>query len=544
MNLLACALRFVIVILAGALTSEARDMLYSLAPTVVIDTAVSAAELNSQIANAAAGTTFILTIGVHEFEAPIIITRSDITLRGESETGTQLRFSLPVGQEATNIQITGGTKTYVSTATNNITAGSNTITVANVGSLQAGDSIYIYQPNTAEYLSANGWTNVTMTDAANRPFREFIAEIDRIEGDQVILKSPVPFAMDATETRVFEIDMVKNVALSDFTVTNDLPPANPYNFINALPAYDSKSAIQFTGTLNASLSHVSVLNAASNGVTVQSSTGFTGNDILVDGALNKGGEGNGYGILVSESFNNTFTGLDLYNGRHSFILSAWNAETGNTVQINNTNRDINFHGSPDRGNTITVDHAVLQYDPSQNTSGVNSIWALVSHGGRSQPYTDIYATNDVQFHFAVGASAADTIFGTADGDYLNGAGGADKINGGAGNDYIVGGLKRDIMTGGAGSDTFLLKMGDDLDRIKDFTFGATGDTLIFAGNAAVTSMANLKFTQTGADLTIKYGVNSTVILENHTIADVSAANLVFDPSGAQTAAAWNGDYVL
>jgi Ca2+-binding RTX toxin-like protein len=512
--------------------------------TIMIGTTITAAALNAMIATAAAGTTFILENGVHEFNAPIVINRSDITLRGESETGTQLRFSLPPGQEATNIQITGGAKTYLSTAETAIAAGATSITMAHVGDLKAGDSVYLYQPNTAEYLAANGWTNVTMADAAAHPFREFIAEIDHIEGKQVFLKSPVPSAMDAAETRVFEIDMLHNVSLSDFTVTNNLPEANPFNFINRLPAYDSKSAIQFTGTSGGSLSHVSVLNAASNGVTILSSTGFTGSDILVDGAVNKGGEGNGYSVLLSESFNNIFTDLDLYNGRHSFIFSAWNAEAGNTVQINNTNRDINFHGSPDRGNTVTVDHAVMQYDSSQNTSGVNSVWSMVSQGGKTQPFTDIYATNQVQFHFTVGASAADTIFGTAAGDYLNGGGGADKINGGAGNDFIVGGLKRDVLTGGTGSDTFLFKLGDDLDKITDFAFGTNGDTIIFSGNPAVTSMGNLKFTQTGADLSIKYGVNSTVILQNHTLADVNALNFQFDPTGTHTLPAWNGDFIL
>jgi Ca2+-binding RTX toxin-like protein len=512
--------------------------------TILIDTTVTAAALNAMIASAVAGTTFILENGVHVFDAPIVIARSDITLRGESEAGTQLQFSLSTGAEATNIQITGGVKTYVSTADMAIAAGAMSITMADVGDLKAADAIYLYQPNTAEYLAANGWTNVTMADAAGHPFREFIVEIDHIEGNQVFLKSPVPFAMDATETRVFEIDLLHNVNLSDFTVTNNLPAANPYNFINVLPAYDSLSAIQFTGTTGSSLSHVSILNAASTGVTILSSIGFNGNDILVDGAVNKGGGGNGYGILLSESFNNSFDGLDLYNSRHAFILSAWNAETGNSVHINNTNRDVNFHGSPDRGNSVSVDHAVMQYDPSQNTSGVNSVWAMVSHGGKFHPYTDIFPLNQVQFHFAVGASAADTIFGTAAGDYLNGGGGADKINGGDGDDFIVGGLKRDVMTGGAGQDTFLLKMGDDLDKITDFTFGVDGDTIVFAGNIKVASMADLKFTQNGADLYIKYGVNSTVILQNHTIADVNAANFEFDPTGSHTTAAWNGDFVF
>jgi Ca2+-binding RTX toxin-like protein len=512
--------------------------------TIMISTTITAAALNALIASADAGTVFVLENGVHEFDAPLIIARSDIILRGESEIGTQLHFSFATGSEATDIQVVGGAKTYVSTAANAIAAGATAITVANASSLHAGDTIYMYQPNTAEYLAANGWTNVTMADAAGHPFREYIVEIDHIEGNKIFLKSPVPFAMDATETRVFNIDMLHNVQLSDFTVTNNLPAANPFNFVNPLPAYDSLSAIQFTGTSGSSLSHVSVLNAASNGISITSSINFNGHDLLVDGAVNKGGDGNGYGILLSESFNNHFDGLDLYNGRHAFILSAWNAETGNTVQINTTNRDINFHGSPDRGNVITVEHSVLQYDPAQNTSGLNDIWSMVSHGGKNHPYTNIYATNQVQFHYAVGASAADDIRGTSGNDYLNGGGGADKIIGGAGDDFIVGGLKRDILTGGAGHDTFLFKMGDDLDKITDFAFGVGGDTIIFAGNAAVHSIADLKFSQVGTDLYVKYGVNSTVILQNHTLADVNAGNFEFDPNGTQTLTAWSGDFIL
>lgn len=514
------------------------------AQTIMIGTNVTAAALNLLIASADPGATFVLENGIHTFDAPIVISRSDVTLRGESEAGTTLHFSFAAGFAASDIQVLGGAKTYVSTATSAIAKGQTSITVGNVGSLQAGDSIYIYQPNTQAYLDANGWTNVSMVDAASRPFREFIAEIDRVEGNTVYLKSGIPFAMDAVETRVFEIDLLKNVQLSDFTVTNNLPPANAFNFVNPLPAYDSMSAIDIKGVSGGSVSHVSILNAASNGLSLTSSIGFTGADIRVDGAVNKGGDGNGYGILLSEAFNNNFNGLDLLNGRHAFVLSAWNAESGNKVQINTTNRDINFHGSPDGGNTVTIDRAILQYDPPQNTSGLNDIWSLVSHGGTNHASVNFYTQNQITFKYAVGAGAKDDIRGTSGNDYLNGRGNADKINGGAGDDFIVGGLKRDVLTGGAGEDTFLLRKGDDLDKITDFQFGLDGDTIIFSGNAAVMSIANLVFTQIGADITIKYGVNSTVILQKHTLADVDASNFSFDPSGADSLPAWNGDFIL
>jgi Ca2+-binding RTX toxin-like protein len=515
-----------------------------MATELMISTTVTAAVLNALIASADPGTALILENGIHNFDAPLVIARSDVTLKGQSEAGTILHFSFATGTEASDIQVNGGAKVYLGTLADAIKKGQTTIIMNDASSMHAGGSVYFYQPNTVEYLAANGWNNVNLAEAANRPFREYIAEIDHIEDDQVFLKSPVPFAMDAGLAKVFTIDLLKGVALSDFTVNNDLPRASPYEFVNRLPAYDSLSAIQISGTLGGKISNVSILNAASNGMSLSSSTNFIGHNILVDGAVNKGGEGNGYGVVLSEAFNNSFNGLDLLNGRHGFIFSAWNAETGNQVQINSTNRDVNFHGSPDVGNMISVDRAMLDYNSALDSRGSADIWSLVNHGGTNHAYTPIYSENGVAFHYAVGASGADEVRGSAGNDYLNGKGGADHIDGGLGDDFIVGGLKRDAMTGGAGSDTFMLRMGDDLDKITDFTFGVGGDTLIFSGNPVVTSIANLKFTQIGADLGIKYGVNSTVILLNHNMADVQAANFEFDSSGKTYAAAWNGYFVI
>jgi hypothetical protein len=527
----------------AAITADGVQLVH-VPPTILIGTDTTAAELNAMIASAEAGTTFVLADGVHEFTAAIVIAHDDITLRGQSEDGTILHFSFAPGTEADAIQLTGGAKTYVGLAQAAITAGQDVITLADGHGLTAGDAIYLYQPNTPEYLAANGWTNVLWEDADQRPFREYIVEIESVDGNAIHLKSPVPYSMDLGEARVFVIDMLRNMALSDFTVTYDLGAANPYDFVNTQAGYDGLSAIHLTAASGAALTNISIVDAASNGILLTSSIGVTAGNILVDGSHNKGGDGNGYNILLSESFGNTFTGLDLYNGRHSVVFSAWNAETGNTIEIANTNRDINFHGSPDMGNGISVGRTVLNYDPALDTSGENSTWAIVSGGGASHAATDIYGSNDVAINYAVGSTANDVIHGTDAADYLNAGFGYDTILGGAGDDYIVGGTRKDTMTGGEGSDTFLLRMGDDLDTITDFTFGVDGDTIIFSGNAAVTSMANLTFTQNGADLYVRYGSNSTVILAGHTLADVDAANFAFDPGGAQTLATYNGDFLF
>lgn len=270
--------------------------------------------------------------------------------------------------------------------------------------------------------------------------------------------------MDLGEARVFKIDMLRNVALSDFTMAYDLGAANHYDFVNTQAGYDGLNAIHLTAV---------------------SGTALT-----------------------------------------------------------NTNWDINFHGSPDTGNDISVARAVLDYNPALDTSGENSIWAIVSSGGASHAATDTFVYNGVAFNYAVGSTANDVIHGTDANDYLNAGFGYDSILGGGGDEYIVGGTRKDTMTGGEDSDTFLLRMGDGLDTITDFTFGVDGDIIIYSGNSAVTSMANITFTQNGDDLYVCYGSNSTVILAGQTLADVDAANFAFDPGGAPTLAAYNGDFLL
>ena len=514
-------------------------------PVVTIATNTSAADINALIANAEAGTTFIFADGIHELTAPIVIARSDVSVLGESETGTVLRFSFADGTEADAIQVTGGGKTYVGTAQTAIAVGEDHVVLAAGHGLAAGYAINLYQPNTQDYLTENGWTNVNWADADQRPFREFIAEIDHMEGDTAVLRSPVPYAMDMTETRVFKMDMLTGVTLGDFTVTYDLGHANAYDFVNTLPTYDGTSAIHLTVASGASLHNIAVVDAASSGISVTSSIAIDGSALTVAGAHNKGGGGNGYGLLLTEAFNNNFTDLDLRDGRHSLVFSAWSAETGNTIHIANSNRDINFHGSPDLGNAVTVDHGVLDYNPTLDTSGTNSVWAIVSGGGPSHAPTDIYGANSVGFSTAVASTANDDIRGTSGDDYLNAGFGYDSLSGGDGNDYLVGGTRKDMMTGGSGSDTFLLRMGDDLDTITDFSFGVDGDTLIFSGNMAMASAGDLTFTENGGDLYVRYGSNSTVILKDHSLADVDADNFHFDPSGLQTASAYSGeDYIL
>ena len=507
---------------------------------ILVSVGTTAQQLNALITSAADGEVIVLENGVHVFDAPILIERDDITLKGQSESNTVIQFSFASGQESSAIQINGGSKTYLGVSNQGVTADQTHLTLAPDHGLQAGDVIYLYQANTQTYLNENGWTNVSWDDADQRPFRETVVVVTSVDGDTVQLNHPIPYDMDAGEIKVFTIDAAENITLSDFTVTYDLGTANPYDFVNAAPGFQDTSAIELNQTVGAHLSNITINDAASNGLTLNTTIDLIGDNIAINGSHNKGGGGNGYGVELHESSFNTLSNLDIFDVRHSLVLSAWSAENDNIINIANTNRDINFHGSPDTGNIVTVDNATLDYDQAQNTSGLNGIWSLVSSGGASHAATDIYGENSVVFTHGEASSNNDVIYGADGGAYLNGKFGYDTLVGGAGDDFIVGGTRKDTLTGGDGSDTFLFRMGDDLDTITDFQFGADGDVLIFSANMAVDSFDDLVITQVGDDVRIRYGSNSTVVLQNHDVSDVDAANIQFDPTGTLTAVSYFG----
>lgn len=495
-----------------------------------VEAGTSAAAVNALIANAGAGDTILFANGTHTFDQSLVVRRGDLTIMGESEAGTILKFALATGDSS--IKVIGGAKALIGATDSAIARGDDHFTMSNAGGIKAGDKLYIAQDNTLEYLAANGWSNVSWTDAATKPFREQIVEVDHVEGTTVYLKGYLAYDMDAGLANVSRIGLLNGLHLSDFTVTTNLGTANPNDFANKLPGFDNKSALLVQGTYGATLEHLSVLDSASHAIDIRSSLALEADDLYVRGAHNKGSDGNGYGVSINETFDSTFSNLEIFDMRHGVLFSSWNAEAGNFVHVADTNRDINFHGSPDRDNTVTVDRAVLDYDPSQNTGTTNGWWPLAGTGSTMHAATDIYGWNSVKFDHAVGHNSADTVYGADGGCYLNGKASQDRLFGGNGDDTIVGGLSRDTMAGGAGTDTFIFRVGDNFDTIQDFKFGAGGDRIVLTGTATLDALSDLVISQVGADLTIKYGASSTIILTGCALKDFNAGNLIFDPSGA------------
>lgn len=503
------------------------------APTIHIAPGTSAVALNAIIAGAGPGATIILDNGNHVFDQAIVIRQDGVTLKGQSETGTIITFAYPAGTGGNGIEVNGGAKTYLDVASANIAKGATSITMADTHGLKAGDTIWIGQDNDAAYLAAHGWSALDPAKSANNPFREGIVEVDHVTGNTVFLKTAIAFDMTAGQAEVYAIDLVKDVHLSDFTVTSNLGPANAFDFVNTHPEFDNNALVRLDGTQNASIAHITAKDAPSLSFDIRTSLSAHVDDLYVDGGHNKGTDGNGYGLQIYETFDSTFTGLEIFNTRHAVLFSAWDAEARNQVHVTATNRDINFHGSEDVDNTVIVDSSVMVYDQSLNTGIGDGFWPIVGDGGTVHAKTDIFGFNTVKFGNAVGSDAADTIYGVDTGATLSGKNGQDVLFGGSGNDILIGGLNKDKMTGGAGSDLFLVRQGDNYDTIKDFQVGPGGDKIVISGAVSVTDLSNLTLTQDGANVNVRYGANSTLILENHTVVEIKAESFVFDPSGSQ-----------
>lgn len=502
------------------------------APTIHVAPGTTAAQLNAILDGAGPGATVILDQGSFTFDQSIVIRHDGVTLKGASETGTVVTFAFPSGTGDNGFEVLGGAKTYLAAASTDIAKGAMQLTLADTSGIKAGEKLYIAQDNDAAYLAAHGWSDVDPTKLAGNPFREAIVEVDRVVGNTVYLKQAIQFDMQAGLAKVYDIDLVEGVHLSDLTVQSNLGAANPYNFINPYPEFDDKALVHFEGTYGAVIEHVTARNAGSHSFDVRTSLKATVDDIYVDGAHDKGTDGNGYGVQIYETFDSSFTNLQIYNTRHAVLFSSWDAEANNRVHVLDTNRDINWHGSEDVNNSVVVDRAVLAYDPAQNQGVGSGIWPIVGDGGDAHANTDFYLDNSVKFGFAIGSDQNEKIFAVDTGAYLNGRNGQDTLIGGAGDDILVGGLNKDTMTGGGGSDLFLFRVGDNYDRIKDFQTGPGGDKIVISGAAAVDGIEDLQITQSGADVSVRYGANSTIILEGKSVADITAASFVFDPLGS------------
>ncbi|WP_298955906.1 calcium-binding protein [uncultured Methylobacterium sp.] len=147
----------------------------------------------------------------------------------------------------------------------------------------------------------------------------------------------------------------------------------------------------------------------------------------------------------------------------------------------------------------------------------------------------------------IGETGNDTIFGEYGNDFLDGregrdflgagagddvlSGGADDdgLNGEDGNDLLFGNSGNDALVGGRGSDVFAFGRGDGRDIIQDFTVsGAERDVIAFNGGVfASFEQVRAASQQIGMDTIITIGAETSVVVQNVSLASLTADNFMF-----------------
>nr|WP_318246014.1 calcium-binding protein [Seohaeicola saemankumensis] len=124
-----------------------------------------------------------------------------------------------------------------------------------------------------------------------------------------------------------------------------------------------------------------------------------------------------------------------------------------------------------------------------------------------------------------GGEGDDFLLGRRGNDFLRGEEGQDVLNGGVGRDTLNGGSGNDNLWGRAGADIFVMEMGGDIDRVRDFGTGA--DRLDVSDfNFATVADVLAEATQVGRNVRIDLSEDDAVILHDVNLASLDATDFI------------------
>ena len=451
---------------------------------------ISTAELQSLIDSADSGTTIHLEAGTYTLTQTLVIDRSDISLVGAGSEETIIVVAEGLADDAA-IQLGHDTFEPDIIDTHDLaqsaSAGETEITLESGHGLSVGDFIYITQENTDEFFEEIGdedWQR-------DSSLRTVLVEITEVNGNTVAFDTELPFDFDPDITTVEERNIIEDNTLSGFTIVGSWGEADPSKFSNVMKTDIGATLISVAGTSNAVLTDIAALDSASHGITVGNSTNLDMSDIIIDGAHDKGDGGNGYGIWVRDVYDSSFTDLSITDTRHAVVFASYTSASGNTIEVINTNRDINFHGGLDQNNTVTVESSTRTGDETEYMSPT----VFFNEGTHYGAPTDRSA-NDVTFSTVVGTVRAEEVTAADTGSTMSMNAGADIVHTGAGDDVVDLGTGADIVYASGGEDTLIGGSGRDtvVFELSEASYSTAwdGDTLVVSNGGNVTRLSRFE----------------------------------------------------
>ncbi|MBW6392174.1 cellulose binding domain-containing protein [Billgrantia antri] len=464
-------------------TQAVESSLFDANGEATVGPGITAAELQALVDAAPEGAVLHLAAGDYRFDTMISVSRSDISLVGAGRGETRITFTDEALATGASHGFLAESKTtqFAGYLKQNAAMGEDTLSLKTDHGLQAGDTVRIWQDNTQEYFDEIGDTS---WQQLNAPLRTSMAKVMAVDGGTVTLDRGVHFDFDSGAAKVQRYDALENVTLKGFSVGFELGVPNKADFSNTLTHLTDYQAIKLNGTVGAHISDIEVLNGPFTAFEFALSLDLQADSLGAHGAFNKGSGGNGYAFELRESYDGVYTQLEDTGMRHSVLFSSWRSSVGNDIHVTSTDRDINFHGGQDHGNTVHVEQSIRDAD-ADGLSPV--VW--YNEGGHSFGSITEAGANQITFDYVIGSRRDDIIQGTDNGVYLDGALGHDTLFGGTGNDILRGGLGNDLLDGGAGFDIAHMEQNHDAYTVQ---FNEDGSVQLAGGSSDADTLIGIE----------------------------------------------------
>jgi hypothetical protein len=461
-----------------------------MAQTINIAAGGSAASIRAAIDAAPAGAIIRLAAGTYSFDRTVVIDRDDITVTGAGAGATVITTRASMGGDPA-FRI--GDALFKEDLGDGVSMsyapqGARTITVAGGHMFRRGDAIWIETANDADLFREIGDTQWR----GDQPLRTALAMVTSVNGNKITLDRDLPFAFKFQATSVHEVDLVSGVALRNMTLKGSYGTSDPGDFANREAGANGGMMLLVNTSKGVTLSGIEIKEPGSNGMVIAKSIDAQVRDLTVTGAHNKGDGGNGYGLWIRDVSDSDFQGLRIHDTRHAVLFASVTSASGNTVQVDDTNRDINFHGGLDHDNLVTVNRSVHGAAGQGYVGSATFVNPGTDYGAPTDP-----DANTILFRQVVGTVRADDVRGMSGGARLTTLGGNDTLTGGNGSDRLDGGTGDDLIRGSRGSDTVIGGYGSDT---VDFdvwrstvTLSVSNGQLLVRGDFGVTQLSGVEY---------------------------------------------------
>jgi glycosyltransferase Alg8 len=309
------------------------------------------AKIINNIIDSFKGSSLILQLpeGHIDIYEPIVINKSNIIFKGKGKSRTIIISHLKKPHIAA-IQVLGSKFKKIGYLSENIIKDGSIFKLDLNKNKIPAQYLLIREPNSKKFLNTLGakkWNK-------KYPYlRQQIVKVARYNPKEHLVYTAKPLLVDlsANFTEVYSLDIVENVHLKDFSVTQIVPDAdiNEYSFVyeNKLPDFQV-DAVRFDYASYSSIENVKIKNAGRHALVFENCYSVLADGLTIDGSWNKGKGGSGY-LRVARTYHSEIKNSEIFNIRH--LALQWSSAK-NHIHDLNMSVDINLHGGYTHDNQI------------------------------------------------------------------------------------------------------------------------------------------------------------------------------------------------